>query len=265
MQASNDEPAARPKSADGRIQITPPGEGGDNGVGVNEPKAEVMSKVKHASPRTATMAFPSRAVPLSKKFLGLDPSADEVDSVVIHDVHWWTNDADVVMLCEQIGFQIDNKDVLFMEHKVNGKSKGQAVINCHSKDNAIKLNNWFHLHTFQGKKIPSALASSALGNPLHPSNQDFPTVRPLSTALHSAVHHPTNSHGGVNFNRVAKTSRVGMHPANLGMGFPPNRGYTSGGYGAPNTQGMMMGTLPMDPAIAWSSQQPDYQMGNYGQ
>ncbi|KAK8869748.1 hypothetical protein IAR55_000316 [Kwoniella newhampshirensis] len=259
MQASNKDLTARPRSADGTILIT--SDRSEEGA-YNGQKAQ-STKKDGTVPEPNTPA-PVKTVTLSKKFLGLEPGANEVDSVVVHDAHWWTNDADLVSLCAQLGIKIDFKDVLFMEHKVNGKSKGQAVINCHSKDNAVKLNNWFHLHAFQGKKFPSALASSALGNPLHPSNQEFPTVRPLSTALHSAVHHPTNSHGGVNFNRVAKSSRVGMHQANLGMGHPPQRGYTSGGYAGPGTNGFMMGMLPMDPAIAWSSRQIDYTHLNYG-
>lgn len=42
-------------------------------------------------------------------------------------VHKWTSDRDLVELCSQLGVVIAEKDILFMEHKVNGKSKGLVV------------------------------------------------------------------------------------------------------------------------------------------
>ncbi|WVQ98773.1 hypothetical protein IAU59_005904 [Kwoniella sp. CBS 9459] len=203
----------------------------------------------------------TRAIPVSKKNLGLDPSSDEIDSVVVHDLHWWTNDQHLVDLCDEVGFKVDLKNVQFLEHKVNGKSKGQAAIKCPDKAQALKLNEYLQAHPFQGKEISCAFASSAGGNPLHPGNQDFPVVRPLSTAIHSTVRHPTNAHGGVNFNRVRPNSRSAIH-ANLGMGHPAaaaaaaasaSRTFTMGDF---NPQGNMIpAMMPIDPAIAWSSQQ----------
>ncbi|OCF30336.1 hypothetical protein I317_04879 [Kwoniella heveanensis CBS 569] len=201
----------------------------------------------------------NKTLPVTKKFLGLDPSSDEIDSVIVHDLHWWTTDQDLVDLCKELGINVDLKNVQFLEHKVNGKSKGQASIKCQDKAQALKLNDYLRANPFQGKRIPSALASSVGGNPLHPANQDFPVVRPLSTAIHSTVRHPTNAHGGVNFNRVRPNSRSAIH-ANLGMGHPgpaatTQRTFTMGDF---NPQANMIpAMIPIDPAIAWSSQQGD--------
>ncbi|WVF72196.1 hypothetical protein IAT40_007008 [Kwoniella sp. CBS 6097] len=199
----------------------------------------------------------TKTIPISKKYLGLAPSSDEIDSVIVHDLHWWTNDQDLLDLCNELDIKIDLKNVQFLEHKVNGKSKGQAAIKFADKAQALKLNEHLQNHPFQGKKIPSALASSATGSPLHPGNHDFPVARPLSTAIHSTVRHPTNAHGGVNFNRVRPNSRSAIH-ANLGMGhpapaIPANRTFTMGDFNPQSN--MIPAMIPIDPAIAWSSQQ----------
>ncbi|OXG31534.1 hypothetical protein J008_01205 [Cryptococcus neoformans] len=208
----------------------------------------------------------------NKKVFGLDPSVEEIDSVVLHDLHWWTSDRDLVELCAQLGVVIVEKDILFMEHKVNGKSKGQAVLDCHSKENSLKVNEWLQCNAFQGKKVISTLAASTMGNPFHPNNQDLPAPRPLSSAIHNTMGQPTNSHGGVNFNRVNKSLRI-SHQAGLGNGRPMNpkqnvnlqpsqanhrpqmplqahNQINLASLPLPN-QSMMMGMFPMDPSIPW--------------
>ncbi|WRT67188.1 uncharacterized protein IL334_004154 [Kwoniella shivajii] len=199
----------------------------------------------------------------SKKLVGLDPSSEDIDSVIIHDLHWWTSDLHLVLLCKQLGIQIKHTDVHFLEHKVNGKSKGQATVICHTKENAIKLNEHFQANMFQGKKVPSALATWAYGNPLHPGNQEFPSVRPLSTAIHSTVRQPTNAHGGVNFNRVRPTSRTAIQ-GSLGNGQPNSRTSSTDNFSPIPLQPQMDGGLiPVDPAIAWSSHQGEYNPYNF--
>ncbi|KGB75710.2 hypothetical protein CNBG_1548 [Cryptococcus deuterogattii R265] len=208
----------------------------------------------------------------NKRVFGLDSSVEEIDSVVLHDLHWWTSDRDLVELCSQLGVVIAEKDILFMEHKVNGKSKGQAVMNCHDKEDSLKVNDWLQCNAFQGKKVISTLAASIMGNPFHPNNQDFPAPRPLSSAIHNTMGQPTNSHGGVNFNRVNKPLRT-SHQAGLGNGRPMNPrqnvnlqpSQASHQSQMPprvhnqinmaslplSNQSMIMGMFPMDPSIAW--------------
>ncbi|WVO13925.1 hypothetical protein L204_101550 [Cryptococcus depauperatus] len=233
--------------------------------------------------RMSEMNTTSKKIINGKKVFGLDPSVEEIDSVVFHDLHWWTADRDLIGLSAHLGITIEEKDIIFMEHKVNGKSKGQAVINCHSKPNAWKLHEWLHHNTFQGKKITSTLAASILGSPFHPNNQDFPAPRPLSSAIHNTMGQPTNSHGGVNFNRVNKSLRV-TNQSGLGNGRPPQprqntqvqiqqssqqaqphlqnqHPFNLVGFPQPG-QNMMMGMYPMDPTFAWLPA-TDFSMSDY--
>ncbi|WVR05198.1 hypothetical protein IAU60_002210 [Kwoniella sp. DSM 27419] len=197
-----------------------------------------------------------------RKIASLDPSSDDIDSVVVHDLHWWTNDQDLASLCHDLRIKVELGDIHFLEHKVNGKSKGQAAIKCESKEDALKLHQHLQTQLFQGKKVSSALASSVVGNPLLPANQDFPAVRPLSTAIHSTIRHPTNAHGGVNFNRVRPSSRSAIH-ANLGVGLPSNN--TPRPFAMTNFNHQPVGNMPgimySDPAVAWSSLRADQHLG----
>ncbi|ODN98500.1 hypothetical protein L198_03745 [Cryptococcus wingfieldii CBS 7118] len=220
---------------------------------------------------------PTKKKTASKRVFGLDPGVEEIDSVVFHDLHWWTADRDIIQLLEHLNITITDKDIMFMEHKVNGKSKGQCVVDCHSKDQALVVYGWMQSNVFQGKAVLTTLAASILGNPFHPNNQDLPAPRPLSSAIHHTMNQATNSHGGVNFNRVNKTLR--MNQAGLGNGHPSGikHGHHShiqpqhtpqqahqhphqfgmAGYPSPG-QALMMGMFPMDPNVMPWSPQAEY-------
>ncbi len=59
----------------------------------------------------------------------IDPGA--TTAVMISDLHWWTTEDDVRGWANQADCEDELKDVTFSEHKVNGKSKGYAVLHTH--------------------------------------------------------------------------------------------------------------------------------------
>ncbi|KAE8147804.1 hypothetical protein BDV25DRAFT_159612 [Aspergillus avenaceus] len=53
---------------------------------------------------------------------------DATPALLISDLYWWTTDDDIRGWVRQADCEDELKDVTFSEHKVNGKSKGQAFL-----------------------------------------------------------------------------------------------------------------------------------------
>ncbi|GAA5945066.1 hypothetical protein JCM3775_004276, partial [Rhodotorula graminis] len=66
-------------------------------------------------------------------------AANRLTAVYLGDLHWWTSDADIVHLCALAGLDVPFRDVVFSQHKVNGKSKGVVWVECGASDKAQQL------------------------------------------------------------------------------------------------------------------------------
>ncbi|KAG9229156.1 hypothetical protein BJ875DRAFT_524192 [Amylocarpus encephaloides] len=64
----------------------------------------------------------------------IDPGA--TTALLISELHWWNTDDDIRGWVNQAQVEDELKDITFSEHKVNGKSKGQAYVEFQSQQAA---------------------------------------------------------------------------------------------------------------------------------
>ncbi|KAL2023522.1 hypothetical protein VTK56DRAFT_2130 [Thermocarpiscus australiensis] len=130
----------------------------------------------------------------------VDPGA--TTALMISDLNWWNTDDDIRGWVRQAGCEHELKDITFSEHKVNGKSKGQAYVEFTSQQAATatkhRIDALANEYNQPGQKRHTVIYSSPTHNPFRTLPKDAPN-RAAKDAQGRAPPGPVYSDRGSNF------------------------------------------------------------------
>ncbi|PYI24761.1 hypothetical protein BO99DRAFT_418333 [Aspergillus violaceofuscus CBS 115571] len=138
---------------------------------------------------------------------------DATPALLISDLYWWTTDDDIRGWVAQAGSEDELKDVTFSEHKVNGKSKGQAFVEFTTLQAATAVKH----------KIESFATAGQAGRK-HMVVYTSPQPNPFRTLPKDAPMRKDNQSRSMSggFNSSNQNMNFGMN--NMGGGFRGGRG-----------------------------------------
>lgn len=93
-------------------------------IAPNAPQANLKRKASEAELEDQpTKPTPTPSAPDSRP---VDPGA--LPSLKLTDLHWWTTEEDLRAICASASTESEIRDLSFGEHKINGKSRGEAYL-----------------------------------------------------------------------------------------------------------------------------------------
>ncbi|KAI9183719.1 hypothetical protein H9P43_004637 [Blastocladiella emersonii ATCC 22665] len=93
----------------------------------------------------------------------IEPHA--TSALLIDDLSWWTSDRDIAQIAALVTQDPTCvRDVVFSEHKINGKSRGSAWVTLTSVENAAKTKFQFESIEIDGR-IPTVRYTDPVNNP----------------------------------------------------------------------------------------------------
>ncbi|UNI24233.1 hypothetical protein JDV02_009999 [Purpureocillium takamizusanense] len=191
----------------------------------------------------------------------VDPNATA--AVMISELSWWTTDDDIRGWLRGADCETEVKELTFSEHKVNGKSKGQAYIEFYSRQAATAAKHHIDhaasesAQPGQQKKLTTSYCHPGM-NPFRTLPKDAPArVKEQPRAAPSGPYNDRGNYGGGgfrgrggygggrgmnqnNFNSNRNfNNNMGFNNNNMGGGFNGPMG--GGNFGFQGGRGGMMG------------------------
>ncbi|KJR85239.1 RRM domain protein [Sporothrix schenckii 1099-18] len=136
-------------------------------------RAQDSSKTENQSPPGPTQGVKRKG---SSDDRPIDPGA--TTAIMVSELNWWITDDDIRGWIAAVKCEEELKDITFSEHKVNGKSKGQAYVEFSSQQAATATKHRIESQAtgeYQaGQKKHSVIFSSPAINPFRTLPKDTP-------------------------------------------------------------------------------------------
>ncbi|KAI2632800.1 hypothetical protein GGS21DRAFT_143117 [Xylaria nigripes] len=175
----------------------------------------------------------------------IDPGA--TNCLLLSDLNWWSTDDDIRGWVTQAACEDELKDITFSEHKVNGKSKGQAYLEFSSQQAATAAKHQIESVGLEGAqpggKKHSVIYYSPVTNPFRTLPKDAPARGKDNPSARGGASGSFNDRGGGsfrgrgNFNGPRGGFNRNFGGGNMGGGggggggFHPNNNMGGGGFG----------------------------------
>lgn len=224
----------------------------------NEPLTDIAQKISSTDDSSHNMVHLPKQAPQIQGLKRQDGADDRyVDpgattALFLSDLHWWVNDDDIRGWANQSQCEDELQDITFSEHKVNGKSKGQAYVLLKSPQAATAVKQ--RIESFGEGQQYSKKFSVNYTNPFTNPFKTLPKDGPMRNANNNRSGSGGYGNAGGMGNQQAGFGNSGGYRGNRGGGYN-NRGggmtsYNRGGFQQPVTggfQGSPMGGFQGSP------------------